>query len=129
MKQLFDIVGLYEHILNRLLVKINLWQIVAGLLERRGERNVARRKPGLEAKDRRQHFVFEYNHEVFIVYRSVPDHALYVLADPAEPPDVAGDESEGDRVQALSCRRVRACHRGEVDLHSHLGETINSSIL
>lgn len=48
------------------------------------------------------------------------NHALYVLADPAEPPDVAGDESEGDRVQALSCRRVRTCHRGEVDLHPHL---------
>ena len=57
--------------------------------------------------DRRQHFVFEYNHAVFVVYRSAPDHALYVLADPAEPPDVAGDQSEGDRVQALSCRRVR----------------------
>ena len=52
--------------MNQLLVKINLWQIVAGLLERRGERNVARRKPGLEAKDRRQYFVFEYNHAVFI---------------------------------------------------------------
>ena len=95
--------------MNRLLVKINLWQIVAGLLERRGERNAARRKPGLEAKDRRQHFVFEYNHVVFVVYRSAPDHALYVLADPAEPPDVAGDESEGDRVQALRRRRVRSC--------------------
>ena len=32
-------------------------------------------------------------------------------------------------MQALSCRRVRACHRREVDLHPHLGKTINVSLL
>ena len=30
----------------------------------------------------------------------------------------------------MSCRRVRTCHRGEVDLHPHLGgKTINFSLL
>ena len=39
-------------------------------------------------------------------------------------------KGEGDRVQALRCRRVCTCHRGEVDLHPHLGgNNFNSSLL
>ena len=47
------------------------------------------------------------------------DHALYVLADPPEPPYVAGDEGEGDGVQGV-LRRLGCGDRGQVHLHPHL---------
>ena len=47
------------------------------------------------------------------------DHALDVFTDPSEPPNVAGDESEGDGVEA-SRWSLGGGHRGKVDLHSNL---------
>ena len=52
------------------------------------------------------------------------DHALNVFADPAEPPYVSRDESEGDRMEARG-GSLGGRHGREVHLHSHLRIIVN----